>query len=180
MAFLYAILMPGEGPHRATAADTQACVGTVLRHIGSCWTLVTSQHLAGGTVNMVVFASETRGPLLWLSRSGAKESKLKEIKGEGEETQTKVLHRHREERMETCQHSHQHSYQGSDWYRVLLNCYCQTTGQKQRPHVHPRVSPTSCEACISLPDLCLSPLSFHLQNEADSTFQIDYKNQLTV
>lgn len=57
MAFLYAILMPGEGPHRATAADTQACVGTVLRHIGSCWTLVTSQHLAGGTVNMVVFAS---------------------------------------------------------------------------------------------------------------------------
>lgn len=41
MAFLYAILMPGKGPYRTTAADTQACVGTVLRHISSCWTLVT-------------------------------------------------------------------------------------------------------------------------------------------
>lgn len=47
---------------------------------------------------MAVCANETWGLLFWLSRGGAKESKLKEIKGEGEGTKTKkVLYRKRGE-----------------------------------------------------------------------------------
>ena len=80
MAFLNAILVSGKGPHGAAAADTQACVGTVLRHIGSCRTLVTGKHLAGDTVDMVVFANETWGLLFRLSPGGTEESKLKERK----------------------------------------------------------------------------------------------------
>lgn len=40
---------------------------------------------------MVIFADDSWGLLFWLSRGGAKESKLKEIKGNGEGTKTKTL-----------------------------------------------------------------------------------------
>lgn len=50
---------------------------------------------------MVIFADEIWGLLFWLSRGGAKESKLKEIKGNGEGTKTKTLCKNsREEKME--------------------------------------------------------------------------------
>jgi hypothetical protein len=78
MALLYAILMPGKGPCRATAPNTQARVGTMLGDIGSCWTLITGKHLASGTVNMAVCANEIWDLRLWLSCGGAEESKQEE------------------------------------------------------------------------------------------------------
>lgn len=59
---------------------------------------------------MVVFANEIWGLLFWLSCGGAKESKLKEIKGEGEGIKTKkVLDGNRgEERKE--HHNHHRSH----------------------------------------------------------------------
>ena len=83
VAFLDAILVSGKGPRGAAAADTQAYVGTVLGHVGSCRTLVTGEHLAGDAVDVVVFANETWCLLLWLSPGGTEESKLKEKKGGG-------------------------------------------------------------------------------------------------
>ena len=96
MAFLDAILVSGKGPRGAAAADTQAYVGTVLGHVGSCWTLITGEHLAGDAVNVVVFANETWCLLLWLSPGGTEESKLKEKKrGKGGTKAKKMLHRKR-------------------------------------------------------------------------------------
>lgn len=80
MASLYAVLMPGKGPRGAAAADSQARVGTVLGDVRSCRTLVTGEHLASGTVNVAVRASETQSLLFRLSCDGAEESKLKEIR----------------------------------------------------------------------------------------------------
>lgn len=67
---------------------------------------------------MAVFANEIWGLRSWLSGGGAKESELKEIKGEGKGTKTKKgLHRDREERTE---YSHHHPHFRSDHNRNLL------------------------------------------------------------
>lgn len=111
MAFLDAILVSGKGPRGAAAADTQACVGTVLGHVGSCWTLITGEHLAGDVVDVVVFANETWCLLLWLSPGGTEESKLKEKKkGKEEQKLRRCYTGRRGERMEQSLPDHHHSH----------------------------------------------------------------------